>query len=99
MEIGRSGFLKWLVVKIFFCMNLVCVVGYAIAAGGLSSKLGLNEAQIGLAGGVYFFAYSFSQFFLGILLTRVPMPLLMVGSAWIAASGAWVMTFANSFPQ
>nr|WP_170953668.1 MFS transporter [Synechococcus sp. UW179A] len=80
-------------------MNLVCVVGYAIAAGGLSSKLGLNEAQIGLAGGVYFFAYSISQFFLGILLIRVPMRLLMVASAWIAASGAWVMAFADSFPQ
>ena len=80
-------------------MNLVCVVGYAIAAGGLSSKLGLNEAQIGLAGGIYFFAYSFSQFFLGILLTRIPMRLLMLASAWIAASGAWVMATADSFPQ
>ena len=99
MEVGHSGLLKWLVVQAFFCMNLVCVVGYAIAAGGLASKLSLNDAQIGLAGGVYFFAYSFSQLFLGILLTRVPMRPLMVASAWVAASGAWVMAVADSFPQ
>ena len=62
---GTNGFLKWLVVQAFFCMNLVCVIGYAISAGGFASSLGLNEAQLGLAGGTYFFAYSFSQLFLG----------------------------------
>jgi MFS family permease len=86
-------------VQAFFCMNLVCVVGYTIAAGGLALELRLNDAQIGLAGGVYFFAYSYSQLFLGILSTRVPIRLLIVASAWAAASGAWVMAIADSFPQ
>ena len=96
---GRTGFLKWLVVQAFFCMNLVCVIGYAISAGGFASSLGLNEAQLGLAGGTYFFAYSFSQLFLGILLTRIPLRSLMVLTALISASGAWVMAIADSFPQ
>ena len=91
--------MKWLVVQAFFCMNLVCVIGYAISAGGFASSLGLNEAQLGLAGGTYFFAYSFSQLFLGILLTRIPLRLLMVLTALISASGAWVMAIADSFPQ
>lgn len=95
---GRTGFLKWLVVQAFFCMNLVCVIGYAISAGGFASSLGLNEAQLGLAGGTYFFAYSFSQLFLGILLTRIPLRVLMVLTALISASGAWVMAIADSFP-
>ncbi len=99
MDRGRAGFLKWFVVQAFFCMNLVCVIGYAIAAGGFASKLKLTEAQLGLAGGTYFFAYSFSQLFLGILLTRLPLRLLMVLTALIAASGAWVMAIADSFPQ
>ena len=96
---GRTGFLKWLVVQAFFCMNLVCVIGYAISAGGFASSLGLNEAQLGLAGGTYFFAYSFSQLFLGILLTRIPLRSLMVLTALISASGAWVMAIADSLPQ
>ncbi len=99
MERRQKGFLKWLVVQAFFCMNLVCVIGYAIAAGGLASRLGLTEAQLGLAGGTYFFAYSFSQLFLGILLTRLPLRFLMILTALIAASGAWVMAIADSFPQ
>ena len=91
--------MKWLVVQAFFCMNLVCVIGYAISAGGFASSLGLNEAQLGLAGGTYFFAYSFSQLFLGILLTRIPLRVLMVLTALISAAGAWVMATADSFPQ
>jgi hypothetical protein len=99
MKMNHTDVLKWLVVQAFFCMNLVCVIGYAIAAGGFASRLELSEAQLGLVGATYFFAYSFSQLFLGLLLTRVPLRLLMVLTTIISASGAWVMAIADSFPQ
>ena len=51
-------------------MNLVCVIGYAIAAGDFAKRLDLSAEQLGLIGGTYFFAFSISQLILGLMLTR-----------------------------
>ena len=37
--------MQWMVVQAFFCMNLVCVVGYAIAAGDWATRLDLSAAE------------------------------------------------------
>ena len=59
-EMSRPG-LRWMILQIFFCMNLVCVVGCAIAAGDFTMRLRLSGEQLGLAGGAYFYAHSRSQ--------------------------------------
>lgn len=93
----RPIWMQWVVVQAFFCMNLVCVVGYAIAAGDLAVHLDLSQGQLGLIGGAYFVAYSLSQFALGLLLTCVPLRPLIACTAVVAAIGAWGMVTAESF--
>ena len=88
--------MQWMVVQAFFCMNLVCVVGYAIAAGDWATRLDLSAAELGLIGGAYFYAYSLSQFVLGLLLTRIPLRPLIGCTAVVAAMGAWGMVTAGS---
>lgn len=86
-----------MVVQTFFCMNLVCVIGYAIAAGDFAKRLDLSAEQLGLIGGTYFFAFSISQFILGLMLTRWPLRPLIGCTAVVAAAGAWGMVIAESF--
>lgn len=93
----RPNWMQWMVVQAFFCMNLVCVVGYAIAAGDLATQLDLSPEQLGLIGGAYFVAYSLSQLVLGLLLTCVPLRPLISCTAVVAAIGAWGMVTAGSF--
>ena len=92
----QAKWMQWTVVQAFFCMNLVCVVGYAIAAGDWATRLDLSAAELGLIGGAYFYAYSLSQFVLGLLLTRIPLRPLISCTAVVAAIGTWGMVTAGS---
>ena len=78
-------------------MNLVCVIGYAIAAGDFAKRLDLSAEQLGLIGGTYFFAFSISQLILGLMLTRWALRPLIGVTAFVAAAGAWGMVMAGSF--
>ena len=92
----QAKWMQWMVVQAFFCMNLVCVVGYAISAGDWAPRLDLSAAELGRIGGAYFYAYSLSQFVLGLLLTRIPLRPLISCTAVVAAIGAWGMVTAGS---
>lgn len=92
----QAKWMQWMVVQAFFCMNLVCVVGYALSAGDWATRLDLSAAELGLIGGAYFYAYSLSQLVLGLLLTSIPLRPLIGCTAVVAAMGAWGMVTAGS---
>ena len=94
MSVGKQA-IRWLAAAHFMNDFFSGAMGIMLAAQ--DDAIGLSEAQIGLASGIFLFM-SFSQPLLGWLSDRLSIPHIMILGPAVTSAGLFIVGLAGSFP-
>ena len=89
--------LAWGAAEGFFVLSVLTAVVFAITSGEIASALKLTEADLGLLSGVFFITYALSQLLFGMLISKIPLRLLLAGSALLTSLGTLIFGLSSGF--
>lgn len=94
---NKRAYLAWLSVALFFCYQYILRVSPGVMIDDIRHAFGLKAEEFGALGAYYLYAYALLQVPLGILVDRLGVRVMVLGSISLCMVGTFLLGMAESF--